>query len=525
MHEWRSSLRAANAAFTPIGLAAAIFALLALSGPGRIDIVDGQTRYEVSRSIVEHGDVQIRNPDVWFGVFPGRDGQSHTYYRFPQSLAGVPALLIADLAGRRSEPRRHFLFVLCSAAAASLLAVVYLYWFLSTGLSRRKAVYWATAGILCTPAWFYGTSAFDDIFGAVAVTSAVALAIGTRASGSHLPALLAGLLIGLAFNCKQPLGIFALAVLAACDIPTVPRRERLQNAAVVSLGVLAGLVLYVAFDLWKFPPGIKDQHAELLKEYFPVFTEFSWIAPLALAFSPAAGALWYFPPVLLCVAGLRQFVRRERVVSAALLISVSVFVAVICAISFFKGDPAWGPRYLTPVFAIVWLFAPAGAARFRRSETVTLLLLGAFVQVAALTVDPYRLYIQRGLPSTFGAIAPALYFDPANSHLLTRPREVMEIWEARREHGVAFTPWPTPTSTVTILDRVELGQTAINRYKVLNSFRPWWASHWYMAIDDRPVHIGTTAAALALLGVVGVGMTLMGLRTAERRRCGAAASR
>ena len=88
-----------------IGLAVAVFAGVALSGPGRVDIVDGQTRYEVSRSIVDHGDSVIRNPEVWFGVFPGRNGQRYTYYRFPQSLAGVAAVSSPLMRkARRSSP-------------------------------------------------------------------------------------------------------------------------------------------------------------------------------------------------------------------------------------------------------------------------------------------------------------------------------------------------------------------------------------------------------------------------------------
>ena len=70
------------------GLFLTMFAVVALSGPGRIDIVDGQTRYEVARSLVEHGDSIIRDPNVWFAVFPGRDGLRYTKYRLPQSAAG-----------------------------------------------------------------------------------------------------------------------------------------------------------------------------------------------------------------------------------------------------------------------------------------------------------------------------------------------------------------------------------------------------------------------------------------------------
>src|SRR5271157_4222424 len=111
------------------GLFLTVFATVALSGPGRIDIVDGQTRYEVARSLVEHGDSVIRDPDVRYTVFHGRDGQLYTPYRFPQTGAGVVAIVLADHTGPGSEGRRHFSFALTSAFAGALLAVLYTLWF------------------------------------------------------------------------------------------------------------------------------------------------------------------------------------------------------------------------------------------------------------------------------------------------------------------------------------------------------------------------------------------------------------
>src|SRR5262245_16211132 len=73
-----------------------VVAVVALSGPGRIDSVDGQSRYEVARSLVEHGDSVIRDEHVRFRVHTGRDGQRYTAYRLPQSGLGVLAIFVAD---------------------------------------------------------------------------------------------------------------------------------------------------------------------------------------------------------------------------------------------------------------------------------------------------------------------------------------------------------------------------------------------------------------------------------------------
>src|SRR5438874_13114167 len=132
------------------GLFLSTFALLALSGPGRIDIIDGQARYEVARSLVEHGDTIIRDPNVWFPVLPGRDGNLYTPYRLPQSWLGVPAIWLADAFGSLSEPRRHFFFSLTSAFVGAILAVTYAIWFRGRGHALPAALAWAFAGIVCT---------------------------------------------------------------------------------------------------------------------------------------------------------------------------------------------------------------------------------------------------------------------------------------------------------------------------------------------------------------------------------------
>src|SRR5580700_4282933 len=92
------------------GLGLFIFALVALTGPGRIDIVDGQTRFEVGRRLALHGDSVLRDDRVWFVSFPGREGRPYTTYRLPQSLVAAAAVIVADATGAASDARRHFYF-------------------------------------------------------------------------------------------------------------------------------------------------------------------------------------------------------------------------------------------------------------------------------------------------------------------------------------------------------------------------------------------------------------------------------
>jgi 4-amino-4-deoxy-L-arabinose transferase-like glycosyltransferase len=315
------------------GLSLFVFSVVALSGPGRIDIVDGQARYEVARSLVDHGDHVIRDERIWFGVFPGRGGQLYTSYRFPHSVAGVVAILAADATGPLTEGRRHFFFTLIGAFACSVLAVAYAVLFRHLGHGPKESLLWAAAGIFCTPNWFYGTSTFDDILGSVTLILAVTLALMSRHRCPLTGAAAAGLMLGLAFNCKEPYGIFVLPVLAASYDRSLEFRQQLARFGLILAGLAIGIAAWKGYDLYKFPPGTTAGHAELLKKYAPNWPGHPVSALLALAFSPATGVFFYFPPLLIALYGIRAWYDTERWFCLAVLASTAIFVLFISSCS------------------------------------------------------------------------------------------------------------------------------------------------------------------------------------------------
>jgi hypothetical protein len=500
-----------------VGLFVFAFSVAALSGPGRIDIGDGQTRYEVSRSLVDHGDHVIRDERVWFGVFPGREGRLYTAYRFPQSAAGVAAILVADATGSVNEGRRHFFFTLTGAFACGILAVAYAVLFRHLGHGARESLLWAGAGVFCSPTWFYATSTFDDVLGTTALVLAFALAWLSRTVRPLTMALAAGLMLGLAFNCKQPLGIYVLAVVAASYDPRTGLREQASRIALVLAGLAIGIAAYKGYDFYKFPPETLAVQAEMLKIYAPVWPGDPVAALAALAISPSTGVFFYFPPLLISLYGLRAWSGNEKWLCRSILASSVIFIGFISTISFFKGDPAWGPRYLTPVFALSWIFVPAGV-RFLRRSLVVLLLVGSFViQLGSLCVDPQRLYIEQRLPSAFYVYNPWLYFHPAISHLANRPREIIEIVARRGERAEFFTPSPSPTYTFPVLDFVDNGPEGMSKYHVLNSFRPWWISQLYLRPDQRPVDLPATFLLLVVTATLGLSTAIAATRDEKKR--------
>jgi hypothetical protein len=221
--------------------------------------------------------------------------------------------------------------------------------------------------------------------------------------------------------------------------------------------------------------------------------------------------------VVLGLIGLAVWKRTEPWMCRGFLAAAGVFLVFIAALAFAKGDPSWGPRYLTPVCALLWLFVPTAVACTARGIVVGLLAAGFLVQLLALSVEPARLYIERGLPSAFGNFYPEAYFHLEVAHLLNRPREIVDI--ARAGGGDAFTPAPTPTYAFPIIDELyrmngrpgegdaDAGRLAIHHYAVLNTFRPWWLSQRWLPPEERPVALGATL--VLLLGILLVGLAVM----------------
>ena len=246
------------------GLFLSVFAVVASSGPGRIDIIDGRVRYEVARSLVEHGDVDIQDPKINFTILPGRGGRRYSQYRFPQSAAGVAAILASDAIGAGERAPPAFLLLAHERVASAVLAATYAVLFRRLGIGPKASLLWAAAGIFCTPNWYYGTSTFDDILGTAAVVLAVAFALGCRQCHPRAGAVAAGLALGLAFNCKQPLGIFVLPVMG---------RLRSRNRLAVAMGAAGDRRRPAGrrgcrmreLRMVQVPSGSTAGHAELLK--------------------------------------------------------------------------------------------------------------------------------------------------------------------------------------------------------------------------------------------------------------------
>jgi hypothetical protein len=439
--------------------------------------------------------------------------------------------------------RRHFFFALTSALAGAVLAVTYSVWFRGLGHGPAASLAWGTAGFFCTPSWYYATSTVDDILGAATVVLALAVAWLSRERRPLLGGAAAGLLVGWAFLCKPPLGFFVLPVMAAGYSTLHSWRRRVAQLALVWLGVGVGLAGYKVYQDYKFPAGTTDPYEQATQENGPVWTANPLPGLVSMALSPSCGALWYCPPLLLACYGWAVWRRTRPRFCASVLAASALFVLFIAYLTFFKGEPCWGPRYLTPVFAVWWVFVPASVGAVRRSLVATLLALGVLVQLLGLSVDSLRLFLKETVPVYYYQTQPWLTFDVRIAHLFQRPRELCQILSPNPAKIGTDHPGPLPThapgipsllpvgitslvgqvpapgihgaltaacdfAPSSVLRSLEWHEWAADHYLVYRSLRPWWAWQWSLAPEERPVDLGKTLWLLGAVSLLGLGLML-----------------
>src|SRR5262245_29043997 len=89
-----------------------VFAVSAAAASARIDIIDGQYRFEVAKNLLESHSLQIRDP-----FLPGASqgiGGRYSPYGISTSVLALPLLVAADSTGALSTERRQFFFSLAS---------------------------------------------------------------------------------------------------------------------------------------------------------------------------------------------------------------------------------------------------------------------------------------------------------------------------------------------------------------------------------------------------------------------------
>lgn len=160
----------------------------------------------------------------------------------------------------------------------------------------------------------------------------------------------------------------------------------------MALGV--GVLPFAGLDVWyswvRFGTLFASGHHENV---------FGYPIPLGIAgllVSPGKGLLWYCPVILLLAIVGPMFARRYTALSVGMAAVVAGFVLLYAHVTYWHGDPCWGPRYLFPI--VPFLTLPLGELFRLRMRLKTLVWLVAaavvgvsfVIQVAGVSVSEWR---------------------------------------------------------------------------------------------------------------------------------------
>jgi hypothetical protein len=503
-------------------LAGVFFAFLsfyALTGPGRIDTIDGQFRFEVAWNIIDTGQPTIR--DVHLGARTGRNGARYSYYGIAASVASSPLVWLGYLLGSEDGELARFLFSLTSAVYAAAALSLLLHWWLRLGIPVGRALGWTTVVGLATMLWPLAASAFDQAQHALFVlASAYAGYRASEGRRSNTWAVAAGLGAGI-LVLYQPTFVVLTPILALSLLGnTRPLRARPALAQLLFFSAALALCTGLAslYNFWRW--GSVFEAGAVPGPRPPILGNPAYgIAGLLV--SPGKGILWYSPVVVLEVWSLRALWRSKPALALTAVTMAVAHLVFISCLRFYGGDWCWGPRYLVmtlPLLALGLPFLRVDNSRLRVWMVRGIVTAGLLVQLAGVSMDHQGFFFARALAPWFWT-DQTFYF--RNSQLAYRIHELRDLFAGvGPSRTLPFAPGPYPAlPTYCIFGTTpSLEPEWMKSYPVFYVPRPWplWVPR--LPLNFRPVPPLPTAAIFLIMGMTGWMLIRRGLPRPLARR-------
>jgi hypothetical protein len=507
-----------------LSAAAGIFLVLLgvywLTAPGRIDMVDGQVRYEVARVWLLTGHPAVRDPALVSlqGLVYGTDRAVYAVYNATGSVLPMPLMLASRLWPAHSAETDRFAFSLIGPLFGALLGGILLFAYTALGVSLKSAITWSFVVALGTLWWPASVTVFDQNQHAVFLLLAVLLSWESgRRECLWLAALggaAAGVLLSYQENYALLVPMLALGVFASpregVDQLVLARLGRLDRPAAlryVTFGIcsLTGLVAIVAFNYERFgrlvPEGRYDDPIHFLSGN-PI------AAALSLALSPGRSVFLFSPPLLLCIFGMVKLFRKAPLLVFSLAGTTIVHFLFIIQLSFFGGDWCWGPRYLLVLVPLLGLTFPFTKSVIKRPIVITICALGVVTQLLAVSLDHHRFYFERNLTPHFWSSDPWFHFK--HSQLVARVAEVADT--ARNGapvEAVHFSPTPRRELTYSPFGPANprLSSRWMQHFSLFYELRPWPA--WVFLLDPAVRPFPPLAFLVGCLVSLALGASLL----------------
>ncbi len=504
-------------AWVAVGLLAAALAGYVLSGPGRLDMTDGQWRFEVARGLVDEGLPVVRDPLLLRGSIQGRDGRDYSAYGFAGSVAGVPLVWLGTVWSDDADGElRRFLFSHLSAIFGALLLAVLFLCYRALEVWRVAAFGWTLVAGFATLIWPLAVSSFDQVQHAFLVTASLLLAMLSARRRSSALAAAAGATAGLLLGYQEVFLIFlpALALATLADPADEPAGGN-WRVLVFLLAAGIGVALVLHYNYVRFE-NVFDTGKHVRLGGHPPIRGNPMVGLWGLLLSPGKSVFLYSPPVVLSLLGLRGLWRRRPRLAQAIGLLGLGHLALFSSLSFWSGEWSWGPRYMVLILAPLALAFPfLPRHRLRRPLVAACVGAGLVVQLMAVSLDHQRFFFERQLPAYFWGSNPGFYL--RQSQLLARPGEILRSLRGGvPEEADRFQPSPYPELlTYCMFGSREVFEDPawVRRFQVFHLPRPW--PFWMQRVDRSryrlPVDPGWWIAGLLALAVAGGAAIRVGL--------------
>ncbi len=540
-----------------LGIFFVVLAIYVVSGPGRIDITDGQARYDVSYSWLIEGRPVFRNPWLKQQSVPGRDGLPYSLYGAPASVLSMPLVWWGAHLDDSSRETSRFLFSLTSAMFGAGIAVVLFLFYIELGITIRHALAWTLVNAFATLVWPNACSTFENAQRAFFAMSAVFLGYLSAKRNSKLLAIVGGLAASILL-LYQEYHLLVLPALAICTLrwrkkealfigdlkPRSPwnwlvskirqglnarydfvrsafheageeRASCIRFSLWLLTAIIVGLSLSFAYNHLRFSSSVRSGRMERVSPFGFLGNPVSGFATLIL--SPGKSIFLYSPPLILALLGMRRLRRLQPELASAV---ISSSVALVIVLSYFwgaGGDWCWGPRYLVvllPLWSLAFPFL-SFPGTLRRNLTIAVVGLGLIVQILALSVENQRFFFARALDDDFYAQDDWAYFK--HSALFARIGEVISLKDGPPATAKFFTSVPIPRlATHCILGhpgwmRRSEAPEWMKNFKIYYLPRPW--PLWMRTINPvlRPINMAIWLEGLAAMFLAGIAFICAGL--------------
>lgn len=412
-----------------------VLCALLLVVPGTVNVLDGQSMVQVTRSIAERGDATVAAPV--YGV-RGLHGYLYSKYGPGQSLAAVPLYLagraLAPLVPAYYRPELPLMAAsLLPALATALTAALLVLGAVELGASLGGALALALVYAVATPAVVYATQWFSEPLAACLLLAAFYVLLRDRAAPTLWRPLLAGALLALLVATRLDAALFVPPLLLYLLLPRERRAARLFALCLPLAAALAGLGFYNAARFGSpLESGYSGGNVYDVRDTHPSHSVASLLgAVYGLLISPGKGLVEYAPVVLLAPFGALAAWTRRRAETALLLALIAIdLIAHANVLIRWVGGWSWGPRFLLPVLPLLLLLiAPLlrRSVRARRgvgAALAVLAVLGLLVQAPALAVYEPNAYIAALEPRYHiqsGVTPPVAAMTRLEQDYITRP--------------------------------------------------------------------------------------------------------